>query len=380
MQDPSRKLSKLPQWTGRRRFNYVPRIQNPVDTSLDLWAWAERLSIVGLFFIALGYTAFALQSILVPIILAWVVGTILLPLLDAGVRRGVPRPVAAVLVALTALFITLGIIVLLSTPLTYWIGRTGELGALVKQKIELLNQPLALFQEVGKALSEISGRPADAVTVDSGSSNIVTGFLSVMTPIVSEFVLFFFALIFYLLYQNQIKSGVVYFFSGDQARAVVRNILDDAEANTSTFFGTLALVNLCLGIVAAILTWAVGLPHPLLWGVLAATLNFIPYLGAMVMLATLFVIGLMTLPTIGSALIAPVAYLAITTIEGQAVTPAIIGHRLTLNPFMVFLSIAFWTWMWGPVGAFVAVPLLISAVIAVRHLSGDKAAGGESSG
>lgn len=363
------------QWAARRRITYAPRIQNPAVPGVDLWAWAERLSIVGLFCLALGYTAFVLQSILVPVILAWIVGTILLPLLEAGIRQGIPRPVAAALVAFTALFITLSIIVLLSTPLTYWVGRTNELGVLVKQKIQLLNQPIALFQEIGKALSEISGRPADAVTIDAGSPSIVTGFLSVMTPIVSEFILFFVALIFYLLYQNQIKSGIVYFFSGDEARTTVRNILDDAEANTSTFFGTLALVNFCLGVLAALMTWAVGLPHPLLWGVLAATLNFVPYLGALVMLATLFVIGLLTFPTMGSALVAPLAYLVITTIEGQVLTPTIIGHRLTLNPFMVFLSIAFWTWMWGPVGAFVAVPLLISAVIAVRHLSGEKAVG-----
>ena len=86
------------------------------------------------------------------------------------------------------------------------------------------------------------------------------------------------------------------------------------------------------------------------------------------MVATLFVIGLMSFSTLGHALIAPLAWIGITTLEGQFITPTIIGHRMTLNPFLVFLSIAFWAWMWGPLGAFLAVPLLITAVVIGRHL------------
>ena len=231
---------------------------------------------------------------------------------------------------------------------------------------------MALLDEIGKALTEVSGNSTPAVAVEEGSSSIVKGILSAMTPIVTEFMLFFVAMLFYLIYQREIKSGIVFFFSGPDARATTQSILDDAESNMSKFFGTLALVNLCLGIVVATMTWAVGLPHPLLWGVLAATLNFIPYLGPIIMIAALFVIGLFSFPSVGQALVAPAAYLAITTIEGQFLTPTIVGHRLTLNPFLVFLSIAFWAWMWGPIGAFLATPLLISAVIAVRHLSRDK--------
>jgi predicted PurR-regulated permease PerM len=105
---------------------------------------------------------------------------------------------------------------------------------------------------------------------------------------------------------------------------------------------------------------------------LAATLNFVPYLGPALMVATLFVIGLMSFTTLGHALIAPLAWIGVTTLEGQFITPTIIGHRMTLNPFLVFLSIAFWAWMWGPLGAFLAVPLLITAVVIGRHLSPQK--------
>ena len=353
-------------------MRYAPHLQEVEHSPHDLWGWAERISIIGLFCLALGYTAFVTQSVLVPIVLAWVVGTILLPLIEGAVRRGIPRALAVVVVTLAALFIILSIIGLLSTPLAYWVGRTAELGALIKQKLQLLSQPMALLDEIGKALAEVSGNSTPAVAVEEGSSSIVKGILSAMTPIVTEFMLFFVAMLFYLIYQREIKSGIVFFFSGPNARATTQSILDDAESNMSKFFGTLALVNLCLGIVVATMTWAVGLPHPLLWGVLAATLNFIPYLGPIIMIAALFVIGLLSFPTVGQALVAPAAYLGITTIEGQFLTPTIVGHRLTLNPFLVFLSIAFWAWMWGPIGAFLATPLMISAVIAVRHLSRDE--------
>jgi predicted PurR-regulated permease PerM len=131
----------------------------------------------------------------------------------------------------------------------------------------------------------------------------------------------------------------------------------------------LTVVNICLGIAATLLTWLVGLPHPFLWGMLAAVLNFIPYVGAAIVIATLFVVGLLVFSALSHAVIAPLAYLGITALEGQFITPTLLGHRLTINPFLVFLSIACWSWLWGPVGAFLGVPILLCAMVAVRRLS-----------
>lgn len=351
--------------------HYEPHVQHTPEPPDDVWLWAERLSVIGLFTLALLYTASATEEVLAPIVLAWVVGTILLPLIEAAERRGLPRSLAAIGVTVTALLVAFAIIGLLSTPLAYWIGRTTELGQLIKDKLQLLSEPLAFFDDIGKSLSEFSGQAQQSVAIDTSSTSIVRGIFVTVSPILADFMLFFFALIFYLLYQREIKAGVVGFFSSADSRATARGILDDVESNTSRFFGTLAVVNIGLGFAAMLLTWAVGLPHPFLWGVLAATLNFIPYLGPAVMVGTLFVIGLLTFSSLGHALIAPLAYVGITTIEGQFVTPTIIGHRLTLNPFLVFLSIAFWTWMWGAIGAFLGVPLLIAAVVIVRHLRKD---------
>ena len=218
------------------------------------------------------------------------------------------------------------------------------------------------------ALSGISGGQAPASNVHYDTSTIISGIVSTLTPVITQFLLFFFAMIFWMLYANEIKGGIAHLFAGDKAGQVARRILDDAEKKVSQYFGTLVVVNFCLAAIAMGLASAVGLPNPLLWGVLAGTLSFIPYLGPAIIVVALFVIGLLSFPSLTDALVAPVIWIVVTTLEGQIITPMIIGHRLTLNPFLVFLSVAFWAWMWGALGAFLAVPLVIAVVVAKKHL------------
>ena len=357
----------------QRSLKLVERRRKPSGSgssdSLDAWVWAERISVIGLFALAVGYTLVVVQELFVPVVTAWVMGAILRPIVELAERHGVPRVVAVIATATFALLILLAIIGLLSTPFAYWIGRTAELAQLIKGKLQLLNQPLAAFDEIAKALSGISGGPAPASNVHYDSSTIISGIVSTLTPVITQFLLFFFAMIFWMLYANEIKGGIVHLFAGDMAGQVARRILDGAEKKVSQYFGTLVVVNFCLAALAAGLAGAVGLPNPLLWGVLAGTLSFIPYLGPAIIVATLFVIGLLSFPSLTDALVAPILWIIVTTLEGQIITPMIIGHRLTLNPFLVFLSVAFWAWMWGPLGAFLAVPLVIAAVVASKHLS-----------
>jgi predicted PurR-regulated permease PerM len=336
---------------------------------LEAWVWAERISLIGLFALAVGYTLFVVQELFVPVVTAWVMGAILRPIVEAGERRGVPRVVAVIATATVALLILLAIIGLLSTPLADWIGHTKELALLIKGKLQLIDQPLAIFDEIAHALSGVSGGPESAPIVHYDTSTIISGIVSTLTPVITQFLLFFFAMIFWMLYANEIKAGIAHLFVADRARQAARSVLDDAEHKVSRYFGTLVVVNLCLATIAMGLASAVGLPNPVLWGVLAGTLNFIPYLGPAIMVATLFLIGLLTFPTLKDALTPPIIWILVTTLEGQFITPTIIGHRLTLNPFLVFLSVAFWAWMWGPLGAFLAVPLVISVVVLKRRLS-----------
>jgi len=129
-----------------------------------------------------------------------------------------------------------------------------------------------------------------------------------------------------------------------------------------------AIINFVVGLGASLIAYFIGLPNAIAWGVLAFILNFIPYIGALIMEAVLLAVGLVTFPTLAQALIAPVLYFGFTTLEGHFITPSIMGRRLALNPLTVFLALIFWTWLWGPIGAFLAVPLLIVALVAINYL------------
>jgi predicted PurR-regulated permease PerM len=305
---------------------------------------------------------------LIPVILAGVVGTIALPVVKALERLGLGEAVAAILVALALLALVLTLVFILSVPLTYWLGRASELGLLIKDKLRTVDQPLAFFKEINSSLAQITGGQGQGNGAPIEAQNIVKGVLSFLTPVISQMILFFVGLIFYLIYHKDVRQGAVFFFHDREHRLIALKILRDIERDMTVYFGTFTLVNIILGAVTTLLTWAAGLPNPLLWGVFAALLNYIPYLGVATVTVTLAVVGFLALPTIGQAAIAPLAYIGLTTLEGQFLTPTIMGHRLTMNPYLIFLSIAFWTWMWGPMGAFLAVPLLLAGTVAARHL------------
>jgi predicted PurR-regulated permease PerM len=344
------------------------------EISAARWANAANMAIVALLVLALGYTAYLTQPVLVPVLLAWVIGTILLPVVQRLTAWGVPRGLAVVLVVALLLIVLTCLVTVLTVPVSYWASRATELGTLIRSKLQILNQPLVFLREISQSIGDIAGAKANPGPPNGGGvevpapANIVTGLLSILTPAVSQVVLFIGALMFYLIYQKTIRTSSIIFFSTRETRLTALRIISDIEENMTVYFGTFTLVNLTLGLVTIGLTFMIGLPNPLLWGVLAAVLNYIPYIGVALVAATLAVVGFMTFPTLGEAAIAPLAYIAITTVEGQFLTPMILGHRLTMNPFLVFLAIAFWTWLWGPIGAFLAVPLAMTALVATRHL------------
>jgi predicted PurR-regulated permease PerM len=365
-----------PPAKARKREQNFPARQEPVNGAVnerdmalgyDPWTRASHVSMIGVFVVSLLWCAYVAQPVIVPVLLAWTIATIVLPLVRWLNQRGVPHVLAVLAVTGLLLAIFACLLVLLSTPVAYWLGRASEVGALLKQKLQTMSQPLALLGELQKSLNAIgagSGQPALKV---EQSATVATTIFSILTPAVSQFILFIGALVFYLVYQRRLRSTAVYFLKQHEARLTTLRTISDIDENMTTYFGTFTIVNICLGLATVCLTWLVGLPNPLLWGVLAAVLNYIPYIGPAIVISTLAVVGLLTYPTLGEALVAPIAYLAIAMVEGQFLTPAFMGHRLELNPFAVFLAIAFCTWLWGPIGAFLAVPLLMALTVTFGH-------------
>jgi predicted PurR-regulated permease PerM len=344
----------------------------PAALPFDTWLRMSQVSLIGLFLIAMLWAAYVAQPVVVPVVLAWTIATIVLPVVTWMQGHRIPRGVAVLLVTAALVGIIAVLLLLLSTPITYWLGRATEFGTLMREKFQMMSQPLAMLDEVRKALNAITVGGEGGIKVETQSGTLVTSIIGVLTPAVSQFILFIGALIFYLVYQQRIRNTAVFFVRDRDARLTTLRTLSDIDNNMTIYFGTFTVVNVCLGVVTVLLTWAVGLPNPLLWGVLAAVLNYVPYIGPAIVTGTLAVVGLLTFPTLTEAAVAPLVYVAIVTVEGHFVTPMVIGRQLTLNPFAVFLAIAFCTWLWGPIGAFLAVPLLMALTVAVGNAFGEE--------
>lgn len=358
--------------SSREAAKTVDLIEETVPELLrDPLSRGAQFATIGLFVIAALWCAYVARPVIVPVLLAWVIATIVLPLVTFLTDRGLPRALAASLVTLLLLLLIASLLLLLSTPLAYWVGRASEIGALIKRKLQDFNQPLELVQDLIRSLNTI-GSGEGALRVEAASESVLETIISALTPAVSQALLFVGALLFYLIYQRHFRTLVIKPVRRRGARLLVLHKLSEIDESMSIYFGTFTVVNIGLGVVATFITWMMGLPNPLLWGVLAAVLNYVPYIGPAIVIGTLAIVGILTFPTLTEASLAPLAYLFVVTIEGHFITPTVIGRRLELNPFVVFLSIAFCTWFWGPIGAFLAVPLLISGTLMLSPTFSDE--------
>jgi predicted PurR-regulated permease PerM len=155
----------------------------------------------------------------------------------------------------------------------------------------------------------------------------------------------------------------------------VLRILNDIEQNFTRYLFTVSAINLLVGVIAAAIAFFARLEGPFILGAAAFLLNFIPYIGPAITTFLLFAVGIMTLPTLAGAFVAPACFLICATIEGQFLTPSLLGRQLTVSPLAIFLSLAFWTWLWGPIGTFLAMPFLIAGIMIREHLFAQEKGG-----
>jgi predicted PurR-regulated permease PerM len=154
----------------------------------------------------------------------------------------------------------------------------------------------------------------------------------------------------------------------DKKRAL--RIAYDVEREISRYLLTVSVINVGLGVAVAAAMAATGMPNAILWGVATALLNFVPYVGALTNLATVAVVAVLSFDSIQQAMIPPILFVACIIIEGQFVTPAVLGRRLELNSVAIFITLALWSWLWGIVGAILAVPMLVSVKVLCDHFEG----------
>jgi predicted PurR-regulated permease PerM len=346
------------------RFALSVSDPQPVAEVARFWRTAAQTATIGMFVILLIVALSLARPLLLPVASAFVVTMMLGPLSSRAERYRIPPLVSAIILWLLVIAVFYGAIVLLASPVVEWIGKAPDIGRNIQEKLHVLDRPLAALQEIRDALLPSEKKGNLGVDIIS----FVQPALLVVTPAIGQTFIFFGALFFMLLGRSQLRRVLVVFFDEREARLRMLKIMNDVEHNLTGYLSVVAMINIVVGICGGVAAWVAGLPDPVAWAVLAFILNFIPYIGALIMEAALFMVGLVTFPTLTHALLAPLLFLGLATLEGHFITPSIMGHRLTLNPLTVFLSLVFWTWLWGPVGAFLAVPLLIMALVAVGHL------------
>jgi predicted PurR-regulated permease PerM len=189
-----------------------------------------------------------------------------------------------------------------------------------------------------------------------------------LTPAAGALLLFFGTLFFFLGGQSELRVRLLSLFADREAKLRFLKIMNDIERNLTGYLVLVTLINATLGVVVAVSAFFIGLPNPVIFGLVAALLNYVPYVGPAVMVVTLFGVGLVSFPSLSHALVAPLGFVALTTAEGHFITPTLVGRRITLNPLLIFLALAFWTWLWGPIGAFLAAPLAIVGLVVFNHL------------
>lgn len=336
----------------------------PFEDAAAFWRTMAQMATILMAVIMFGTFLYFARPLLMPLLCALIVAFTIGPLTGYAVKHGMPAWVPAlVIVGLIAGALYLAVM-LLADPVSDLIGRSAEIGAAIKEKFRFMERPLAALKELYAAVAGTGGLTVDV----SKPTDMIGSVLGAVTPAMMQFVLFFATLFFFVLGRAAMRQYVVNIFGTRDGRLRALKIFNDTERSLNGYLLTVTIINACVGLVCALVTWALGFPAPLLWGALAFALNYIPYVGPGIMHAILFVIGLLTFDTLLPALIAPALFMAFTFVEGHFIVPTIIGRQLLLHPLAVFLSLAFWAWLWGPIGAFLATPILIMAMVAADHL------------
>jgi predicted PurR-regulated permease PerM len=297
-----------------------------------------------------------------PVTAALVVAIALVPLLEWFERRGVPSRLAAGLCVIIFLVLALFAIGSIVIPATDWVAQVPSRIPKIQSALEPI---LDLYKNLDRFMERIANQIAitqqtKARTVRIEDSNSIAGLLTTSAPHLLIQLFFALLVIFFFLagWTAMRKKTIVSRGSFEGALTTARVIQQVVDA-TSTYLGTITLINIGLGGLTAAVVWWLGMPSPIMWGGLVAVLNYIPYLGPIASALLLFLGGLMTYPDVWGALAPPAAFISFHLIEANFFTPMVVGHRLTISPLAILVSLSFWAWVWGTTGALLAVPLLI---------------------
>lgn len=307
----------------------------------------------------------------IPLALALLVAFILSGIVETLKRIHVPRTLSAALFLLLFAGGIAATIETVATPAQQWLQNAPRLLRTIDHKVRPAQSMLRRLEDLATRASAIANPGNTEAAAPPAPSNN----RPVLTPIdifamTGEFALGIvtvLAFAFLLLAAGPPTLARLSAALGGETRAVrVLEVIDAMRREVGRYYGTLLLINVCFGTVTGTLMWLFGLPNPVLWGVMAGLLNFIPYLGPALTCGVILVVGLVTFDSLTHTLLAAASYVGLATIEGHIVEPIFLGKRLDLNPLLVLLAVWLGGWLWGVAGVVLALPMLLALKVATR--------------
>ena len=347
---------------AKTRFRITELLQRPFDI--------RSIALTGLFILALFYTMYFMRSVLLPLVLALLLSYLLRPIVRSFSRLKIPTAIGAALILITLIGLIGYGISYLATPAAGWLEKAPYSLHQLQRKLVPLKRPM---EKMARASGEIEKlavpQNPEAQAAVEVKRRPLTEMVYVRTPeFVASMVLMLILLYFLLVYDGVFLAKVIKLLPtlSDKKRAV--SIAGEIEAHVSRYLFTATMINLCLGLAVGTAVGLLGLRNPIMWGTMVAVLNFIPYLGALTGIICITLGAILSFDSMGYAMLFPAVYLGLATLEGNFITPWVMGRSLTLNPVMILLSLTFWGWMWGIAGIILAVPILAAFKIFCAHI------------
>lgn len=329
----------------------------------------KSLALTGLFFLAAFYTLYLGRAFFLPIILAILLSLLLSPVVRLLKKLRIPEALGAALVVFGLLGLLGWGVYELATPAYEWVQQAPRSLRKVESKLREFKKPMQQMSKASEQVEKITtvgGTQAPAkvaVTTETLGEKV----FSRATDFIANGAIMFILLYFLLAAGDMFLRKLIKVMPSlsDKKRAV--EIARQIEKEISAYLSTITFINVILGLAVWGIMSLIGLPNALLWGVLATVTNYIPYLGALIMIGVLAMVGFISFDDVGKALLAPGAFIGLNLLESYFLTPMILGRRLTLNPVVIFLGLTFWGWLWGITGALLAVPIMVVLKIFCDH-------------
>jgi predicted PurR-regulated permease PerM len=312
------------------------------------------------------------QDIVVPVVLALVLKLLLQPLVSLLERLHVPRPAGALIALAVLLSVFVGLGMLLSSPAAQWVSQLPQTWPQLQQKFAFIRDPVEHVQGTFDHMGIRLGRPTSVLSNPIGMVTAVLGGTgTVAAHLLETLLVLFYLIVFGETFLRRFVEVLPRFADKREAVAITLRV----ERDLSAYLLTITVVNTAVGCATAGVMWLCDVPGPVLWGVVAFCLNFVPILGPFCGIVLFLAVGLISKGPAWAALLPAALYFGIHVMEGEIITPMLLANRFTINPAAVILSLIFWYWMWGVPGAILAVPMLAIIKIVCDRLRPFRAFG-----